>query len=103
MSGGNPNERLLKFLEATPEQLAGIDRILAGQVNERKGPVGPLLMAMSTGAKYLGVSRSTLARMIKAGKLPKVEILPGYFGVRRSDLEACAATNYGNHGDKVTG
>jgi DNA invertase Pin-like site-specific DNA recombinase len=94
MSAGNSNERLLKFLQATPEQQAAIDRILAGNINEFKTPTGPLLMPLSVGAKFLGISRSTLARMIQAGKLNKVEILPGYFGVRRTDLEAIAATNY---------
>jgi excisionase family DNA binding protein len=47
-------------------------------------------MGMGAGAKYLGVSRATLWRMIRIGKLKKVEVLPGSFRVRRSDLESLA-------------
>jgi len=47
-------------------------------------------MGMSEGANFLGVGRATLWRMIKAGRLEKVELLPGSFRVRRADLEAIA-------------
>jgi len=50
---------------------------------------------MGAGALFLGVSRSTLWRMIQAGILPRVEVLPGSFRVRRADLQAFAAmTNH---------
>ena len=52
---------------------------------------GPLLLGMGTGAKLLGVSRATFWRMIRAGRLTKVEVLPGSFRVRRADVEAIAA------------
>lgn len=88
----NQNERLLKFLQASPEMQAEIDRILEGKVQTRvETSTGPLLCGMSPGAKFLGVSRATLWRMIKAGRLSKVEILPGSYRVRRADLEAIAA------------
>jgi predicted site-specific integrase-resolvase len=45
---------------------------------------------MSAGATLLGVSRATLWRMIKVGKVTKVEVLPGSFRVRRADIEAIA-------------
>jgi len=54
-------------------------------------PKGPLLLGMGAGAKLLGVSRATFWRMIKAGRLTKVEVLPGSFRVRRSDIEAIGA------------
>jgi excisionase family DNA binding protein len=91
MSGTHSNERLLKFLQASPEQQALIDRILNGEVEP--APVaakGPLLLGMGAGANLLGVSRATLWRMIQAGRLSKVEVLPGSFRVRRADVEAIA-------------
>ena len=85
------NERLLRFLGATPEQQVAIDRILEGKVGApRPVPSGPLLMMMGDAAKLLGVSRATIWRMVKLGKLERVEILPGTFRVRRMDVEAMA-------------
>jgi excisionase family DNA binding protein len=88
----NTDERLKKLLDASPEQLEAIDGILQRRIPEQM-PVhqGPLLMGMSASAKLLGVSRATLWRMIKAGLLQKVEVLPGSFRLRRADLEAIAA------------
>jgi excisionase family DNA binding protein len=100
MTTNNLNERLLRFLQATPEQLALVDRILAGKLEPvPAAPIGPLLVGMGAGAKLLGVSRATLWRMIRAGRLEKVEVLPGSFRVRRADLEAiaeCRLTNGGS-------
>ncbi len=48
---------------------------------------GPLLLGMGAAAALLGVSRPTLWRMIQAGRLEKVEILPGSHRIRRVDLE----------------
>ncbi len=50
----------------------------------------PLLMGMGEAAKYLGVSRPTLWRIIQAGRLRKVELFPGSYRVRRDDLEELA-------------
>ena len=94
MTAINPNERLLKFLQATPEQQAAIDRILDGKMEPPAPPMtGPLLLGMGDGAKLLGVSRATFWRMIKAGRLAKVEVLPGSFRVRRADVEGIAGAN----------
>jgi excisionase family DNA binding protein len=48
----------------------------------------PLLIGMSKAAELLGVSRPTFWRMVKQGRLPKLEILPGSYRIRRADLEA---------------
>lgn len=91
MSTTNGNERLLRFLQATPAQQAAIDRILEGKAEVETAPrTGPLLLGMGPAAKYLGVSRGTLYRMIQAGRLARVQV-PGSFRVRREDLEAVAA------------
>ena len=88
----NDNERLMRFLQATPAQIEQIEKVLDGDVSSTAiRPNGPLLMGMGAGAGLLGVSRATMWRMIRAGKLEKVEVLPGSFRVRRADLEAIAA------------
>ena len=88
----NPNERMLKILQASPEMQAEIDRILEGKFPARmQMPTGPMLLGMTPASKLLGVSRATLWRMIKAGRLGKVEVLPGSFRVRRADIESIAA------------
>ncbi|MCE9614785.1 MAG: helix-turn-helix domain-containing protein [Lentisphaerae bacterium] len=55
-----------------------------------KPTVGPLLLGMGAASRYLGVSRSTLWRVIKAGTMEKVELFPGSYRVRRTDLEDLA-------------
>jgi predicted DNA-binding transcriptional regulator AlpA len=88
----NTDERLKKLLDASRDQLEAIDGILERRITETFSPTqGPLLLGMSASAKFLGVSRATLWRMIKAGLLQKVEVLPGSFRLRRADLEAIAA------------
>jgi len=48
----------------------------------------PLLMGMGESAEFLGVSRATLWRMIRDGRLTKVEIYHNAFRLRRSDILA---------------
>ena len=48
----------------------------------------PLLMGMGESAKFLGVSRATLWRMIRDGRLTKVEIYHNAYRLRRSDILA---------------
>jgi len=85
------DERLRKMLEASPQQLEVVDRVLHGWFPQQSQCFeGPLLMGMSAAAKLLGVSRPTLWRMVKAGRLEKVEVLPRSFRLRRADVEAVA-------------
>lgn len=88
----NPNDRLMRYLLATPAQQAAINEYLDGRSDLMiQQPVrGPLLLGMGAAAKYLGVSRATLWRMIQAGKISKVEVLSGSFRVRRADIERIA-------------
>lgn len=48
----------------------------------------PLLMGMGESANFLGVSRATLWRMIRDGRLTKVEIYHNAYRLRRSDILA---------------
>jgi excisionase family DNA binding protein len=85
----NPNDWVIRVLQATPVQQAAIDRILAGKLDPAP-PVatGPLLLAMGKAAALLGVSRPTLWRMLNARRLNRIEVLPGTYRVRRSEIEA---------------
>ena len=86
----NPNERLLRFLQATPEQQAAIDRILEGKMDRPpEVPKGPLLMMIKDAAALLGVHRATIWRLVKAGRLEPVELL-GSVRIRRADVDAIA-------------
>jgi excisionase family DNA binding protein len=87
-------ERLKRLFAASPEQLGAIDGILEGKFQIRAMDTdGPLLMGMMAAAEFLGVSRTTLWRMVNDGRLEKVEILPGSFRLRRADLETFANQN----------
>jgi len=46
----------------------------------------PLLLTMGEATKILGVSRATLWRMIRDGRLAKVEIYCGAYRLRRLDV-----------------
>lgn len=79
-------------------------RVLRGEVAATPSPrsEGPLLLGMGAAARYLGVSRPTMWRMIRDGRLEKVEVLAGSFRMRRGDLDAYVAGNgvkgIGEHG-----
>ena len=85
----NSNDRMLRLLQATPEQLAAIDRVLEGRT-EKVASSGPVLIRIRTAATMLDAHRATVWRMVKAGKLSVVEILPGSFRVRRAEVESLA-------------
>ncbi|HNW08031.1 MAG TPA: helix-turn-helix domain-containing protein [Verrucomicrobiota bacterium] len=90
----NPNDRLMRFLQATPEQQAAIDRILEGRLAPQppapEPPKGPLLMMIKDAAVLLGVHRATIWRLLRAGRLEPVMLL-GAVRVRRADVEGIAA------------
>ncbi len=85
----DPNQRLLRFLSATPEQREAIDRILDGRPEPTPAPAGPLLPMVRDAAELLGVHRATIWRLVKAGRLQAVELL-GSLRVRRADSEGLA-------------
>jgi excisionase family DNA binding protein len=88
-------ELLAAFVAATPDRKADALRVLKGLAIaqdpvEPKPVVGPLLLGMGAASRYLGVSRATLWRAVVAGRLEKVELFPGSYRVRKSDLDALA-------------
>ncbi len=90
MNPNSSNERLMRILQASPEQLTAIDRVLAGTLEpaqpERRGP---LLMRVCDAASLLGVHRATIRRLMLAGRLKPVALL-GAVRVRREDVEGIA-------------
>ena len=75
-------------LTATEDLKVAALKVLRGEVESEPAPAtGPLLFGMGEAAAFIGVSRPTLWRMIKAGRLEKVELFPGSFRIRRKDVE----------------
>jgi len=85
--------RMLRILKAKPDQLEMIDRVLAGEkpFPRHHAMDGPLLLNMGAAAKYLGVNRGTLWRMVRTGRLKPIEILPGCYRMCRRDIEKFVA------------
>ena len=80
------NDDLIRAVFTAPDEAKS--RALA-ILNGREVPepvAGPLLLSMGEAATLLGVSRATLWRMLRAGRLEKVEIYCGAFRLRRSDI-----------------
>ena len=84
------DEVIQAVFTATPEAKFRALLILQGKESEPKpAPIeGPLLMSMGEAAKFLNVSRGTLWRMVKEGRLEKVEIYHNAYRLRRSDILA---------------
>jgi excisionase family DNA binding protein len=88
-------ELLAAFVAATDERKADALKVLKGLAvaSDPVAPkplVGPLLLGMGAAAKFLGVSRPTLWRVIRAGTIEKVELFSGSYRMRRADLEELA-------------
>ena len=65
--------------------------ILRGESSsDVRGHAGPLLLGMTQAAKYLGISRTSLWRLIRAGKFKRLELFPGNYRLRRVDLDRFA-------------
>ena len=79
-------------MQASEEKQQDALKVLKGEAElttklTGRKPEPPLLLGMGAAAKYLGVSRPTLWRMIQAGRLEKVELFTGSHRIRRTDLE----------------
>ena len=87
------NEQLIQAVftatdEAKEQALAILEGRALPALSEVEGSDNPLLLRMGEAAEMLNVSRATLWRTIKAGSLEKVELYPGSFRLRRSDIIA---------------
>jgi excisionase family DNA binding protein len=70
-------QRLSAILAATPDVLKAVDSILAGGIEGATGPGDRRLLSIQQAADALGVSRTTVWRLLRDGRLPCVELRPG--------------------------
>lgn len=71
-------KRMTLLLAATPDTLRRVDRILTGEPTEgATDPGDRRLLSIAQAAVALGVSRTTVWRLLRDGRLPCVEIRPG--------------------------
>jgi excisionase family DNA binding protein len=88
---------LAAVVAATAEKKEAALKVLRGEVvpPPARPMTAPLLLKMGVAAKFLGVSRCTLWRVLQSGKIPKVELRRGSYLVRREDIEALADGRFG--------
>ena len=72
-------------LAATDEAKAQALKILEGKLPPDAGTDSTLLR-VSEAADLLNVSRATMWRVIRSGKLKRIELYPGSLRLRRSDV-----------------
>ncbi|MBP7830364.1 MAG: helix-turn-helix domain-containing protein [Kiritimatiellae bacterium] len=91
------NSILQALLTASEEHKETALKVLRGEpIQTAEDPaIGPLLLGMGVAAEFLGVSRPTLWRVLQSGKITKIELFPGSYRVRRTDIEALAAGKLG--------
>lgn len=72
----NKRERLMgRLLTATPSELKKIEAVFTGEGATE--PTDRRLLSIRQAADALGVSRSTIWRLLRDGRLPAVELCPG--------------------------
>lgn len=78
------NERIVKIATASPAMLAKVDAILNGTAKVNRADEDVRLITYSEAAKRLNLSRPTVYRLVKAGRL---EVVP-LDGVNRIRLKS---------------
>ena len=71
-------KRLSAILAATPDVLRRVDRVLTGEPAEgATDPGDRRLLSIAQTARALNLSRTSIWRMLRDGRLPCVELRPG--------------------------
>ena len=70
-------QRLSAILAANPGVLRRVDAILSGEIEGATDPGDRRLLSIAQAADALGVSRTTIWRLLRDGRLPCVELRPG--------------------------
>ena len=82
-------QRMTLLLVATPDTLRRVDRILTGEPGEgATEPTDRRLYNIQQAARELNISRTSVWRLLKSGRLPFVELRKGS---RRIPSEAITA------------
>ena len=82
-------QRMTLLLAATPDVLRRVDRVLTGEPTEgATDPGDRRLLSIAQAADALGVSRTTVWRLLRDGRLPFIELRKGS---RRIPSEAITA------------
>ncbi|MFA5902108.1 MAG: helix-turn-helix domain-containing protein [Hyphomicrobium sp.] len=89
MNKANNDDLIRAVFTATDEAKTKALAVLEGRDNP-DFTSGPLLCTMGEAASLLNTSRATLWRILKRGRLQKVELYPGAFRLRRADVVALA-------------
>ena len=87
MKTATAEEVIPAVFPATPENRYRALQILQGGDLPHSNDE-PLLLTMGEACELIPCSRATLWRIIKAGRLPKVEIYPNAYRLRRADVIA---------------
>ena len=82
-------ELLQAILSATTDQRLSALRLLKGKATITDAEI-PLLYSVTEAAARLNISRCSVWRAIRAGRLKKIELYPGFERLRRADVEALA-------------
>jgi len=86
-----PQDLMAALGSATPTQLAEIKSILfdkpSRQTKRKRPPADPLL-TLKKAAECLGVSRTTIWRMVRDGRLPALMLPQGTRRIKESSIEA---------------
>ena len=70
--------RMTLLLAATPDTLRRVDRVLTGEPTEgATDPGDRRLLSIQQAADALGVSRTTIWRLLRDGRLPFIELRKG--------------------------
>jgi excisionase family DNA binding protein len=87
----SPDQRMMKILTADPATLAKVDAVLTGTATEKPTDPGDRrLLTQTEAAAILGVSRMTIFRMTRDGRLPVVEIRAGRLRIPSAALTELA-------------
>ncbi len=71
------NERFERLLKADSSTLAEIDRVLDGRQDDPSEDIDVRLLNFSEAARILNLSRTTVWRLVKAKRIPIVELRKG--------------------------
>ncbi len=69
--------RLSAILAATPDVLRRVDRVLSGEIEGATDTGDRRLLSIQQAARALNLSRTTVWRLLRDGRLPVVELRPG--------------------------